>query len=390
MASMIERLIGDPVMRLDDLRILPVRRPLPERPRDLLEVFAAMGGEASLESLFRSLDLRGATPGWITFVALNRWPTLSELPPDPDSYKPARHLTALLNSLEFRRLLTQRVLSTYPEKQRVLFVRVPRCAGEHFLTMMQRMHPVFPDTVASHRRVPPPDFYRTLGLFLGRFNHARTIMLVQPRLMPLYLTPDYQAGMAPFDPEAHAQDPLPWTMSIPPYRTGDRLFTIVRDPQDIILSRVNAIVRALQGDSAGDSPAIKRWRHRVGGLPDASDTTAWLPVARAILARFTDPDPICHALGDGTMQGALDACAITNIEIADLSRYDEWILRTCDTKPEPPEAAAEWLLTKAALTDSDVERLAALTTQDRPLYAKIRALLSASEPSSISGMHLAR
>jgi hypothetical protein len=388
MASMIERLIGDPVLRLDDLRILPVRRPLPERPRDLLEVFAAMGGEASLEGLFRSLDLRGGTPGWITFVALNRWPTLGELPADPASYKPARHLTGLLNSLEFRRLLAQRVFSTYPEKQRLLFVRVPRCAGEHFLSMMQRMHPIFPNAVMGHRKVPPPDFYRTLGLFLGRFNHARTIMLVQPRLTPFYLTPDYQAGMAPFDPQAHATDPLPWTMSIPPYRTGDRLFTIVRDPEDIILSRVNAIARALQGADAGDAPAIKRWRQRVGKLPDRADTAAWASVARSVLARFTDPDPICHALGDGTMQGALDACAITNIEIADMSRYDEWILRTCDTKPEPREPVAEPMLPKQALIEEDRERLAMLTTQDRPLYAKIRAALSASEPASIKGGQL--
>jgi hypothetical protein len=88
------------------------------------------------------------------------------------------------------------------------------------------------------------------------------------------------------------------------------------------------------------------------------------------------------------MQGALDACAITNIEIADMSRYDEWILRTCDTKPEPQEPAAEPMLPKQALIEEDRERLAMLTTQDRPLYAKIRAALSASEPASIRGGQL--
>ena len=66
MASLIERLVGDQVVRTDQKRIMPVRRPLPERPRDVLDIFSAMGGEASMSILTQSLDIKAATPGWMS------------------------------------------------------------------------------------------------------------------------------------------------------------------------------------------------------------------------------------------------------------------------------------------------------------------------------------
>jgi hypothetical protein len=392
MATMIERLLGDPVFRQDAKRILPVVRPLPERPRDLLEIFSAMGGEASMISLLRSVDLRGATPGWLIFVALNRWPSMAELRAREAAYEPRKHLTELMHSVEFRTLLAQRILSAYPEKIRLLYVRIPGSGGEHFLDTVQNMHPIFPDHVANPSPRLPPDFFRALGLMLSRFLSTRTVMLVQPRLPPYYMPP------AAVPAEAASEESLPWTMTIPPYRTGDRLFTIVRDPQDIVLAQVNAVVDALRARTTPEPQAIKRlpepqairrWRMRLGELPDAAEAEAWAPVARRVLAGFQGRDPICHALADGTLDAALDACAVTNMEIADASRYDEWITRTWDTKPEPPALPPPpAALPREALTDEDQGRLAALTGQDRPFYARVRAALDGAELSSIKGLQL--
>jgi hypothetical protein len=177
-------------------------------------------------------------------------------------------------------------------------------------------------------------------------------------------------------------------MTIPPYRTGDRLFTIVRDPEAIILSQVNAIVAALREPAAHEPLPVKRWRNRLGDLPQDTAPEAWAPVARRLLAQFRDRDPICHALGDGTLEGAIEACAVTDIEIADLSRYDEWINRTWDTKPPPAALAAPAILPREALTAEDQDRLAALTAQDRPLYTRIRAALDGAALSSIKGLQL--
>jgi hypothetical protein len=384
MTSLIERLLGDPVFRQDAKRILPVVRPLPERPRDLLEIFSAMGGESSMISLLRSVDLGGATPAWLIFVVLNRWPSLAELRAHEGPYNARKHLSALIHGAEFRSLLAQRILTAYPEKIRLLYVRIPRCAGSHFLTLARIMHPVFSDELAAPSVRPAPDFFRALGLLLARFLSTRTVMLEQPRLAPYYQPP----RAVPVDAAGVAAESLPWTMTIPPYRTGDRLFTIVRDPEAIILSQVNAIVHALREPAADEPLVVKRWRNRLGDLPAGADASAWAAVARRLLARFPDRDPICHALGNGTLEGALEACAVTNIEIADFSRYDEWITRTWDTKPEPPALGPPAALPREALTADDRDRLAALTAQDRPLYARIRAVIDGAQLSSIKGLAL--
>jgi hypothetical protein len=178
-------------------------------------------------------------------------------------------------------------------------------------------------------------------------------------------------------------------MTIPPYRTGDRLFTIVRQPEEIVLAQVNAVVDALRAPADQVPASTRRWRNWVGELPDeAAPAEAWAAVARRVLAGFKGADPICHALADGTLDGALEACAVTNIEIADASRYEEWITRTWDTRPEPPALAPPVALPREALTAEDQDRLAALTSQDRPLYARIRAALDGADLASIKGLQL--
>jgi hypothetical protein len=130
---------------------------------------------------------------------------------------------------------------------------------------------------------------------------------------------------------------------------------------------------------------MRRWRGWLGALPEPEDDSGWVAVARRVLAEFRGADPICNALGDGTTEGATQACILTNIEIADLSRYSEWILRTWDTRPEPAEPGEPPILAREALEQQDRHRLVALTRQDRPLYDRIKAAISVAEKSSITG-----
>ena len=383
MASLIETLIGGSIVRKDDKRIAPTRRPLPERPRELLDVFSAMGGEASMANLGRSLELQGATARWLIAVVLNRWPTIAELQAQPEPYDARRHLSELIVGTEFRSLLAQRILNAFPEKRRMLFVRVPHCAGEHFLQLAQTMHPVFPNRLANPRGNAPRDYFATLGQHMGRYLHTRSVMLVQPRMVPFY-KPAIQAAPDNTEADPQAGESLPWTMTSPPYRPSDRLFTIVRDPDEIILGQVNRIAAALQQSPEHDKPPVGWWRKRLA-TTGATDPKA---TARRVLALFPHANPICQALGDGTFSGALEACLITGVEIADLSRYDEWIVRTWDTKPEPAAPRPEPILARVDLTADDQARLATLTDQDRPLYARIRNAIDGATTSAVSGLRI--
>src|SRR5580658_7199818 len=130
MASLLESLLEGPVQREDKHRLSVTKRPFPERPRDVFDVFAAMGRTGSLEGLLRGIDFRLADPRMVSFAVLGRWPTWQELTDLPDPYKAQQHLRRLVLGEEFRRGVAARMLMAFPEKRRLLFVRLPRCAGE--------------------------------------------------------------------------------------------------------------------------------------------------------------------------------------------------------------------------------------------------------------------
>jgi hypothetical protein len=366
--SLIESLIGGgSVQRPDEKRLVPTRRPLPARPRDLLELFVSLGREASIPALLQSCDLRQADPRHLTYVALSRWPTRLELTQLPTPYDPRLHLRQLLLGEEFRESLIWRICDAYPERQRLLYVRIPRCAGEHILALAGSMHAMFPPALVQFKRNDHATFIPALGSYLGRFNMARTTQVTSPTLAAF----TQQPAVTDLDRA------LPWPGGTPPRRTGDRLFTIVREPSGLILSQVNAILAALQQRQAAGDAATAGWRSRLGALPRAEDKPGWVGVGRRVLADLTLSNPICTALGDGTAASALEACRVADVEIADLSRYADWITYTWNVEPGPATNAAPPVLTRQDLGPADLARLASLVTEDSAFYAVIAAGLAA-------------
>ena len=361
MPSLIETLIGSGIKRPDEKRILPTRRPLPSRPRDLLELFVTLGDQATMPSLFEACDLRDTDPRHITFVALNRWATAEELAEQPTPYNARHHLRSLVLGQEFRRSLIRRICDAYPERPRMLYVQIPRCAGAHFLTLANTMHAIMPDGIDRWKRGDQTIFIPRLGTYLARFNQTRSITLRLPVLAPFTQT----------TPPAQADTLLPWSINPPPKRPGDRLFTILREPASLIMSQVNAILTRLQAPTPGDEAAEDPWRQRLSPLPPPDDAPAWKALGRTVLASLTTADPICHALGDGTAASALEACRLADIEIADLTSYHDWVKYSWDVEPEPPSNTSSRILSREELDQTSAAHLARLTAEDSVFYAKV-------------------
>ncbi len=369
MPSLIESLIGSGIVRPDEKRIVPTRRPMPTRPRELFDLFTSLGAEASLASLFQSTQLHAAEPRALTFIALNRWPNEAELASLSTPYNAQTHLRALLTRAEFRASLVRRICDAYPERPRLCFVRIPRCAGAHFLTMADQMHPILPPDLASMRRDGKPSFIPALGSYLGRFTLTKTIMLVQPTLAPFV-----EATLAPANP-ALAEAGLQWNLNPPIRRTGDRLFTILREPASLILSEVNATLDALLRPAEVDTPAIAAWRTRLPQNLATADQAGLKHTAREILRQLRLRNPICHALADGTAAGAFNAVRLQDVELADMSHYPDWTKYTWDVEPEPAANTSTLHLTLIDLSPSEREHLDSLVAEDLRFYAPVRTAL---------------
>jgi len=381
MPSMIESLIGGATTRPDEKRLMPIRRPLPGRPRDLLEIFVALGPEATIKSFTLAADFRDADPRLLTYVALHRWPTADELAGLPEPFVPNHYVRTLLLGQEFRATLFRRICDAYPERPRQLFVRIPRCAGAHFLHMASARHPLFTNDIVEWRRNDGAELIPRIGRYLGRFTETRTIMATLPSLMPFVTAP------APAEPDG---SPFAWALNPPPFRTTDRLFTIVREPAAIVLGQVNAILDRLQQEPSNDDAETAAWRRRFTPLPSRDDNKAWQQIGHRLLRAPPLRNPICHALGDGTAANAVESCRRWNVEICDLALYDSWLKYTWETEAGPPTPSASRILTQQNLGAAASAHLAEIIAEDAAFYGHVvaaRAKLSATQ-TSIRGKDL--
>jgi hypothetical protein len=279
----------------------------------------------------------------------------------PDPYEVGAHLRTLLFGQEFRDSLFRRICEAYPERPRLFYIGIPRCAGHHFLKTTAPMHPLFAFDLATWRRGEGEDFIAALGTYLARFNTTKTIMVALSSQLP--------AIGSPKPPEKNTGETFPWSLNPPPYRAGDRLFAILREPRSIILSLVNAQL----GQAAKAATAEDLKQH-----------------GRHLLRSLTHRNPICTALGDGSAAGALALCRRTDIELADLSRYPTWIRYTWDTDTEPPTNCSFPTLLLEDLDASDTGWLESLIDEDLIFYQRVAAALEnlPSVQTSIRGRHL--
>jgi hypothetical protein len=375
MASLIESLLNDPVRRLDNKRIDIVRRPMPTRQRDMLELLAALGPNASMEALRRGIDMRNADPRTTFFAVLGRWPSQAELEALGPTYETWPHLRRLLISEEFRAPIVRRVLDAYAEKRRLLFIRIPRCAGAHCADAMASQHPMVPT------RLNPTDLtdlLRTLGTALTLFSRARTVGVIHDNIAP------FIAHEPHFKEKG---DPLGWRYTAAPFRNGDLLFAIIRPPKALILSQVNAVLTGLRQPSP---PAnLAAWQKKLGPLPGTlKDVPAWRALGSQILAQLELHNPICAALGDGTAATALATCRSMPITLVALHKYELWVQTAIEVPPEPPSNVSEPIMALAELGPEDQARLAALTAEDEVFYNGFAAKLAALDTSAVLGPQL--
>jgi hypothetical protein len=369
--SLIESLIGSGIVRNDTKRILPTRRPLFQRPRDVFEIIVALGAEATLPSLFHCVDLKPADPRSLANVVLNRWLTEEEIAAIPTPYRPQQHLRDMLTGPEFRASLLRRLCDSYPERTRHFLVRIPRCAGEHFLTMAGSMHPIYPNALATWRPRDENRFIPALGAYLAQFTLTRSIMAWQPTMAPFTQAP------TPLDPStSHDATGMRWTLNAPPRRTGDRLVAILREPHALILSAVNATIDALCRPPDADTPNIAALRRTLPANPATADAEGRKHIGREILRTLNLRNPICTAIADGTATGALRAARHQDLELADFSTYADWVKYTWDVEPAAPLNPSAPHLTRADLSAADLGHLHDRTAEDATFYTAFKAALS--------------
>lgn len=355
-------------------QLRPHRRvPAPQSPRELLLALRNYDQTEGLDAFLDGFDFTGVTSHQIYFSVLGRLPESAHVAAMPLGYDPREHLKAALLSSEFQSGLIMHVLRAFPEKKRVVFVHVPKCAGSDLAShLMQRYGEVYLGQLdQSPIHVPPQNLPWRLQMLTSNLHRHDSIAVI-----------------------GHIG--LNWLLSEQLLRFGDTAFTVVRDPIDMAISKVNYVLTLMQRDPSARTPLVLEWIRRFNldrysnGLP--SERAELKPLALGMLrdTRIVPRDNLCAFLGRGDAQTALDFCASANIELTTVSRYESWLRQRWGIAASARINESDKVLTRADLQSDDRDYLHAITLQDQVFYQCVDERIAASKQSSIFGAALTR
>ena len=332
----------------------------PVNLREVFQMFGYYDSGRGLDSVVERFDFGSTPPTQLQQIILGNVPPSERPTIDPD---PSVYVKQLLSSDGFRRDVLQNFLNGFPEQRRLLFVHIQKCAGTDLIAVLSER---YFDVDAN---MDDPSWFSNDR----RFAYLRDLVLGAPTVDSFFV-------------RGHV--PLHEYVNRKLIRPGDQIFTVVRDPIDIVISAVNYRLARFQADPRGERIDTRLWLADLGlkQLPGDAGTGELQGLAKRILRTPTVvPDNIlCQMLGTGDSESAMAYIVASDIEITDLSRYETWLRERWGAASEHYNQSPQFW-TAATLDPEDRAVIDTKTIEDRVLYATLTKHLDATGRSFMSG-----
>lgn len=339
----------------------------PARTRDILELLRLLDVDAGLAELLERVNWSGVTPRQIYLSVLNRLPESAEMSVPPADYSPLGHAEAALLSPEFQGTILNRVLVAYPEKQRLLFVHVPKCAGTDLIENLSASRPWLYEDMAKREWTSPDALMALLKQFAIRVGAADSIFV-----------------------SGHI--PLRWYIDHNLYRHGDRLFTVVRQPQDVILSQVNYVFKRFFEAPRCRHPDTREWADLLGmdmfdrDMPESELRKLGFRILSH--PQIVTANYLCSCLGEDTAASAIEMMARCDIEITDTAHYNDWLRQSWGIESSSHANKSVPIIRTADLDAGQRNHVAQLCREDLKLYDRITTRMAQRRDTRIFGPEL--
>lgn len=341
----------------------------PKTIRAVANAFLTYRDDLGIDSVIDAFDWADVSPQQVYYAVLGRLPEGREVAlPRPGFYARELFHTAL-HSDEFQQQIVRLMLDAFPDKRRLIFIHVPKCAGVDLTIRLSARYACLHEGLIEPAWTGRPDLFRFLHEFAKAANNADRIFF-------------------------GGHTPLPWVLEQGFQRFGDEIFTVVREPTARALSVVNYVIEILRNRHDPMRPDRLDWLERLG-YPRTAEWTAResLPeVARRILRDpgLLVPNTLCALLGCGDAESALEALARSDIEITDVVRYDAWARARWGFEASPRLNPSTPILRPDDLTAQDREALQPVMDEDLRLYRLIREEMDATGALSVRGVAVAQ
>jgi hypothetical protein len=349
----------------------PALLPAPADPRALFELLGWYDQHAGLYPLLSRLDLGDASrPQHIQYGVLGSWPDRS-IPLPQGRYYPRDHLNELLLGDAFQNGLVPRFAAAYADKRRVIFVHIPKCAGTDLSNKLKTRFPWLDYNVMDADWTSKHAMFQHLSRLAVQLRFADRLFLCGHGSLVYYLDCNL-------------------------IRPSDQLFTIVREPVEIMISQINYVLtRFLRDAEAGTVGAdTAKWLALMGrdGLPDALSDDFVREAAGLILRipEIVPPNPLCLWLGGygADAATALQAIIASDIEITDMTRYNDWLTGRWGIISETRDNESTKFVNLETLPRKLSNYARTICEQDVKLYEAIACRLAQSGKLSIFGHEL--
>jgi hypothetical protein len=344
--------------------------PAPTDPPSLFRLLALHEERSGLDGLLCRIDFRGVGRSDLERSVFGiRGPAST---PSGEWTEPTArdYLNQLLSSPEFQENVVAHALRAFPEKRRIVFIHIPKCAGTGLALHLARRFPLVPASWQSEQWTSRDQLFVNLGRFVRETAFSDTVAAVGH--LPLSCYAD--------------QDLL---------RPGDRVFTIVRHPLAIAVSALNYMFTRMAEDAREEiRPDVAEW---MGALDLKALAAAVTPEFVAEIApralrtpQIVQANPLCYWLGGGSVGEVIERLARYRVEITTTTRYDAWLAGEWNVTHSPRDNESTKYLSLNDLGDADKEFLAGISGEDLELYGLISRYLQESGTASIFGDELAQ
>jgi hypothetical protein len=323
--------------------------------------------DRSLMAWISEFEFREATPRQVFQAVLDRFPDKLAGIDLPVDYDPKEQFRTCLYSKEFQKNVMWLVPRAYPEIQRLIFVHIPKCAGTDLGLALRSRYPAIKDALCSTDLTAKRDLFATLRDLSIRLRFAERILL-------------------------YGHIPLSDFLSKRMVRAQDAVFSVLRKPSEMFLSKVNYVITRIRDDvEKGElKPDSRAWMSQLGIDEKKHDPTeeflknAYKDILRkASLGR----NMMCRMLGAGTFASSLEHIAMYDIEIADTGSYDRWLMDRWELTSSRSNKSVRYI-SADDLDTEDRKFIAEMSTEDERLFDFVRNELDKTGKSSIRGRDL--
>lgn len=351
------------------LRHLPL--PMPENLAQIFQLLGLYDPREGLEHLLNRVQADGIRPRQIYNAVLLRAPDGVNMAMPPQGYDARRHLKAALESPEFQKRSMRNFLHNFSSKQRDIFIHIPKCAGTDLILNLAPDRLSFPRVLDFEEWVSKEELFSSLS---GLIQAA-------PFYEKIFVYGHMQVGEY-FD--------------IAGSRASDRMFTVIRDPVELLLSQANYAVGRLRQDLERIDPDTRATADLlgIGKFEDVPTPRELKELAtRSLLdPRIAQPNRICYYLGKEQVPSyrrAIEHIVTFDIEVTETSSYRRWIDEKWGIQVSTRHNESEKLLTTQEARRFFPEQIQAATAEDQKLFNVIRWVLQQTGAASTTGREIA-